>query len=993
MNHPSNPEHRDEQLLDQLVEQFTQAIRAGEKPEIADWQKQHPHLASEIHELLSSVAMIESLKQDDPTLSPAPEANRKRLEIAQLGDYRIIEELGRGGMGVVLLGVHESLGRRVAIKVMPAHLSGDDKYVERFRREAQAAATLHHTNIVGVFGVGRSDGYHYYVMEYIDGCGLNRIISRISQLEKSVATGALNAAPTLMAESPQPDIGRVTCPDDLRTRIAGAGDQDLQVVESPAADPAEPLRFPALPTGSQRYRWAAELCLRIADALEYAHGQGKLHRDIKPSNLLLDHEGRVWLADFGLVKTVSGHTMTGTGEIVGTPQYMAPESFSGKYGIPSETYCLGLTLHELLALQPAFSSEHTTELIRQVTTTSPAPLRKIDPGIPRDLAMIVEKATNRDEQQRYKTAGQMRDDLRAWLDGRPIQARRAAIHRRLWLWSKRNPWAALSAGLVGLVALTATIGYLLVSAAYRELEVRHHQLEGQQKLTRAARQAAEENATRFRDQYLRAESNIQLTMELFDEMFKKMVLRGSGSDGGFAFDGFQELLGVETAVTASDAEFLEDMLVFFERFAEANVENTELQGEAARAFRRVANIYHLTGKSGEAVEAYRRALGLYATLEKQSGPSVSLRVLQARTGTEMALAKSREGNYREAMNGFREVQQQLETGPLASEIAVRFEVARTLNLAGSLLPATHPDEGTNVLASLMPADFRDRLRQRRGPGGRRRSGRTELQKNQETIHQAIAILDQLIREEGRQPQFVLERTKSHARLSELQFHARDSAASGTSRDMAVQDLEGLIDQFPDQSEYQAVLAQVLALPADQSPGERLEQLARSGQLTESLVEALPHNLDYAQLDAEVHYQIGQIHAALQAPEPAIEAWQRAVGTLRQVTGESPQNREAQLNLAVVTLELAETLLAEQQFTDARALLRAATSGALRQSRGQRSLPLARLVLARYYELLAAAATGLGDDRGARQASRQAQLLQSREDGPPPLPPTPRRDSR
>ena len=173
---PSNSKFNHD-LLDQLAETFTSRIRAGETPSIAEYQARYPEWHDEIQELLSSVAMIEGLKKQTASISgTARQPFDSLTSLSALGEYRIVRELGRGGMGIVLEAVHESLGRRVAIKVLPNRMVNDEKNVERFTREARAAATLHHNNIVSVFGVGESDGYYYYVMEYIDGCGLDQIM-------------------------------------------------------------------------------------------------------------------------------------------------------------------------------------------------------------------------------------------------------------------------------------------------------------------------------------------------------------------------------------------------------------------------------------------------------------------------------------------------------------------------------------------------------------------------------------------------------------------------------------------------------------------------------------------------------------------------------------------------------------------------------------------------------------------------------------------------
>jgi serine/threonine protein kinase/tetratricopeptide (TPR) repeat protein len=962
---PDRPQ-ADEALLDDLVQRFTDDLRSGRQPSIEAVQKKHPRLAAEIHELLSSVAMIESLKRDEPLDAFGTIPHSRHLNLDRLGDYRIIEEIGRGGMGVVLLGVHESLGRRVAIKVMPAHLAGNEKYCERFRREAQAAATLHHTNIVGVFGAGRSDGHHYYVMEYVDGCGLNTVIRGLRSTAGKGSGDAINTLQTRISGPPGRAASQ-TMPEGDETQIGLNRDGETRLADDAFSDLR---RIPPVPDGYQRFRWAAEMAAQVADAIHYAHEQGKLHRDIKPSNLILDREGRVWLTDFGLVKTFSEETMTGLGEIIGTPQYMAPESFSGKYDRQSEVYCLGLTLYELLGLQAAFASTSTTEMIRKVTSESITPLRKIDPRVPRDLATIVEKATARDSSRRYQSVGLMRDDLRAWLDGRPISARRVSVHQRLWLWSKRNPWAAASAALTAVAAVTATVGYLLVSSAYLKLALQHRELEDQQMQTRTAQGEAEANAEQFRDQYLRAEANIEMTLQMFDEMFKRMVVRGTGEDQDFSFDGFQELVGVETAVTATDAEFLEDMLVFFQRFAEANAENVELRSESARAFRRVANIYHLTGKYNEAIDAYGHALALYQSLADAGDPGPWLPV-EARTANEMALAQSRAGKYREAMSALNKTLRQLRDNEADNRPDIQFEIARTLNLAGSLLPLVSDEQTPEALMDILPANLRQRVRFRQRLIDRRQATPAELARNQRSIRQAIGILEKLIDRVGRQPQYLAEKAKSYARLAELMYHSDNMPACEQARASALGDLEWLVATWPDEIEYAALLAQVTTLPVSTTYPNRAAELQRAARLTESLQEQRPHNPDYAQLDAECHYQLGQVYLADGEMDSAIVAWQQTIESLGSVVASSPANAAVQIRLVAATLELAELLLGQKRFEEARELLRRATVVLQKPLRSQRNAQGGRLVLSRIYELLAEAHSGAGDGRAARNALRMA----------------------
>ena len=157
-----------QELLDNVVEDFTMRLRNGERPAIAEYTDKYPSISEDIEELLTSVAMIEELKtQQQPSQTTLKREMKEILKLDRIGDYRIIRELGRGGMGIVFEAVHESLGRRVAIKVMPNRTFDDQKYLERFRREAQAAASLHHTNIVSVFGIGQTGEHHYLSLIHI----------------------------------------------------------------------------------------------------------------------------------------------------------------------------------------------------------------------------------------------------------------------------------------------------------------------------------------------------------------------------------------------------------------------------------------------------------------------------------------------------------------------------------------------------------------------------------------------------------------------------------------------------------------------------------------------------------------------------------------------------------------------------------------------------------------------------------------------------------
>jgi WD40 repeat protein/serine/threonine protein kinase len=402
------------------------------------------------------------LTPEQPSAGPTvayqpPAAPLAAPRVERLGEYRILRELGRGGMGVVYEAVQESLGRHVALKVLPAAALLSPMYLERFQREAKAAARLHHTNIVPVFGVGEVGGVHFYAMQFIRGEGLDKVLADVRKLRQqpSVTPPATVASREGLAPSLLTGRFSVSAPDaptdpSGRAKAPRSGDS----------------------TGGPEaayYRGVARLGVQVAEALAYAHRQGVLHRDVKPSNLLLDAQGTVWVTDFGLAKAEGAEELTQTGDILGTIRFMAPERFEGKSLPESDVYALGATLYELLTLRPAFADTSRPRLIERVLREPPVAPRKIDPHIPRDLETVVLKCLAKRPEERYRGAEALAEELRRFLADRPILARRATAPERAWRWCRRNP---VVASLMALVALTlvagATVSLLFAVEAMRQ---------------------------------------------------------------------------------------------------------------------------------------------------------------------------------------------------------------------------------------------------------------------------------------------------------------------------------------------------------------------------------------------------------------------------------------------------------------------------------------------------------------------------------------------
>ncbi len=425
-----------------LAEEFLERYRRGERPRIADYAQAHPGLAESIRALFPTLMALEQagVARDTENEQSVP------AELTHIGEYRILREVGRGGMGVVFEAMQESLGRHVALKLLPPVLCRDN-YLERFHREARAAARLHHTNIVPVFGVGMDADMHFYVMQFIDGRGLDSVLREIRRLQQPAAEA--NSAP------PPDDAALSSLARNLLSGsfVADGTEAGTHSRDTPAATADQ-----SLPTAASNayFRSVARLGHQVADALHYAHSQGVLHRDVKPSNLLLAAGGTVWVADFGLAKADDSEDLTDTGDLVGTLRYMAPERLQGHCDARSDIHGLGITLFELLAFRPAFDASGRLRLLDQVAHGTAPRLRQLVPNLPRDLEMVVGKAMAREPADRYATARELAEDLEAFLADRPVQARRLPVLEILSRWCRRHPAVA---------SLLVTIAVLLLVGA------------------------------------------------------------------------------------------------------------------------------------------------------------------------------------------------------------------------------------------------------------------------------------------------------------------------------------------------------------------------------------------------------------------------------------------------------------------------------------------------------------------------------------------------
>jgi serine/threonine protein kinase/tetratricopeptide (TPR) repeat protein len=590
----------DRDPVERLADSFLARFRRGERPSIEDYVAQHPDLADEIRELLPAlVALEQDMSIDAPSTGQVASGGPKTSSATpeQLGEYLILREIGRGGMGVVYEASQQSLGRHVALKVLPgAGLAGT--HLERFRLESRAAARLHHTNIVPVFGVGEANGVHYYAMQFIQGQGLDVVIDELNRQRYATAERVREESKTALRAVTEGLIAdQFADATTQRTETSGSavGDPAPRAVnfsKSAASSPAHSELSSAKSEG-HFYRAAARIGLQVAEALSYAHGQGILHRDIKPSNLILDIKGVIWVTDFGLAKSEGADGPTQTGDIVGTLRYMAPERFDGWSDPRTDVYALGATLYELLTLRPVYEESNRARLIEKVLHDAPSSPRKHDRKIPKDLETIVLKSLSREPSARYHTAEAMAEDLRRFLADKPILARRTGALEKTWRWCRRNPVVAGMAATLLVVFVTA---FTAVTAALI-------QARADRKLANDRLIAARSSEAVAKTEMARADAGFAQARSAVDDYLNKVTE--------------DDTLQQTRKLQPLRRKLLESAMTFYQGFLRDRRNDPSLRAEIAAVTLRMARVRSQLGDP-TAKEIGREAIVLYGALVRES---------------------------------------------------------------------------------------------------------------------------------------------------------------------------------------------------------------------------------------------------------------------------------------------------------------------------------------------------------------------------------------
>ncbi len=593
----SNSATRRRQLAD-ILERYLVDLEQGIAQDQESLLAAHPELADELRPYLDNVRLLHNATHDIRSSRNSAKETETPPEpgTRQIGEYRIVREIGRGGMGIVYEAHQKSLNRQVALKILPFAAVLDQRQIARFRNEAQAAAQLHHPHIVPVFAVGQEQGVYYYAMQLIDGQSLEQVIAQLRE------------------------------DTDARGQRSTKADRLAQSTKCMPSEPAKTFAsHPSLRQGDF-YNSAAKLGKQAAQALQHAHEYGIVHRDVKPSNLLIDERGQLWVTDFGLARIQNDNGVTLTGDVVGTLRYMSPEQAGGRTELVdsrTDVYSLGVTLYELLTQMPAHNGEDRQTLMRQVINEEPIPPRKLNPAIPADLETIVMAAMAKSREERYASAQALAEDLDRFLTGKPTLARRPTLIDRAAKWARRHrPLVAVAACAMVVVSLVSAVGLAL--------------LVKEQARTSAALVESEKSSKEASANFQRAEEHFKQAREAVDQFGMGLAER------------LLEIPGAESL----RHDVLFNALKYYREFLAHAGDDAELRQEIAVAHFKSADIATKLGLSSDAITEYKTAQKLLKELASAKSASDETRAKLATTHNNLGLLLAARGDVAQARSEY-----------------------------------------------------------------------------------------------------------------------------------------------------------------------------------------------------------------------------------------------------------------------------------------------------------------------------------------------------
>ena len=843
-----------EPLLAEIIEELTNKLQAGNSVDIELYVRKYPRYEDALRGVMPALNALVNLGRSG-SISPSHHAAQEPISIAELGilgDFRLIREVGRGGMGIVYEAVQISLNRRVALKVLPFAAALDNKQLQRFKNEAQAVACLHHQNIVSVYGVGCERAVHFYAMQFIDGSTLADLVRELreqSGLERVDCSDRGAASRELVCRAAA-DVGATAPPDPER---------DECPVPETTIRSAAALMTKLSNRESAYFQRVTQLGVQAAEALEHAHQFGVVHRDIKPANLLLDMRGNLWITDFGLAHCQSQVGLTMTGDVVGTLRYMSPEQALGTC-VPIDprvdVYSLGGTLYELLTLQAPFNGRDRRDLLRQICFEEPRPLRRLNPDIPGELETIVLKALEKNPADRYASAQELADDLRRFLEDKPIRARKPSLPNRVKKLARRHQGVTVTGGIAaGLVVLL-----VLLFLVYRNRLVA-----GQRDEADKLRRLAEERSKEAR--------------QAVDVMYTQFA---------------RKWLAQQPQMQSVQREFLEKALAFYEKLATESSTDPAVRFETAQAYFRVAEIQHNLGESERAERAYNQATLLLEGLVHDFSDTLEYRRELAEAFDGLGILLGDTGRFPEAEKAQRRalaLQQKL-ADEFPANSTYRRELARGLYHLGCTMAFS--GRFTEVSKFLAPAVTIQRKLAIELPSVP--DIRAELADSlnrlgdQKSLREAAAILERLVADSPLNPVYRNALAESYFFLAGI---LPDLEAEAVLRH-AITIQENLLADFPSTTNHRFDLARSqFTLGRMMQRAHRFDaalEAYRLGLAVGEPLAAIP-KVDYFRSRlAQAHYELGELLAASDQFFEAAKEYRHAIALYESLAAEYPKYR-------------------------------------------------------------------------------------------------------